>query len=156
MTAAEVAAGNTLRLLLNEARLARIVEQNARFPNQHIELMDYLERIRKSIHSKPKSKDYLLIAMRQEIQFATERIFYNYLFQLATDRKGSQKVAATVLYFLKHRLLGSKEPFEGTGIDSEYLEHQWEQFLKNPNDFKAPPPPAVPPGQPIGCESEFR
>jgi Met-zincin/Domain of unknown function (DUF5117) len=156
MTAAEVAAGNTLRLLLNEARLARIVEQNARFPNQHIELMDYLERIRKTVHSKPKSKDNSLIMMQQEIQFATERIFYNYLFQLAADRKGSQKVAATVLHFVKHRLLYPKGPYEGVGIDSDFLVHQWEQFITNPNDFKAPPPPTVPPGQPIGCESEFR
>jgi hypothetical protein len=153
MTAAEVAAENTLRLLLNEARLARIVEQNARFPNQHMELMNYLEEIRKVVHSKPKSKKNPLSIMRQEIQFAAEKLFYNHLFQLAADKKGNQQVAATVFYFLKRKFLYSSEPYEGIGSDSAYLELQWEQFLKNPNDFKAPPLPIVPPGQPIGCES---
>lgn len=150
LTAAEVAAGNTLRLLLNDARLARIVEQNARFPEEFMALSDYLDEIKTGIRVKPKPKEQPLSMLQQKIALAIEKLFFNRLFQLAADKKGSQEVAATVLFFLKRHF----ELLTSNNINNHYLKTQWDQFLQNPNDFKAPTPPIVPPGQPIGCDFE--
>jgi hypothetical protein len=186
LTAAEVAAGNTLRLLLNDARLARIIEQNARFPNEQMSLMDYLEEIRATVRIRrkrplPMGSGQVRI-MQEEIAFATEKLFFNRLLQIAADKKGSQQVSAEVLFFLEHyfydgkvsEFMGAKERKENGKImrlvgvarklanrkdekrnaHNYYLQTQLRYFTENPNDFKAPPPPIVPPGQPIGCDFE--
>ena len=179
LTAAEVGASNTLRLLLNDARLARIVEQNARFPKEQMSLLDYLEHIRNTVRIKRKGP---LSILQEEIALATEKLFFNRLLQVAADKRGSQQVSAEALFFLEHyfydsklgqmtvdkdgkqhgkimRLVGAARKIEDmrdlrhTAHD-HYLQKQWQQFLQNPNDFKAPPPPVVPPGQPIGCDFE--
>jgi hypothetical protein len=148
LTAAEVGASNTLRLLLNEARLARIVEQNARFPSKHIKLIDYLEKIKRKM---TYDLEYVrLNALQEAIVLSTEKLFFNRLLQLAADKKGNQEVSATAVYMLKKYIDG----LTGSSIQNDYLRNQWQQFLQNPNDFKAPPPPVVPPGQPIGCDFE--
>jgi hypothetical protein len=179
MTAAEVAAGNTIRLLMNDARLARIVEQNARFPNEQMSLLDYLEEIRNTIRIKRKGS---LSIMQEEIAFSTEKLFFNRLLQVAADKKGSQQVSAEVLFFLEHyfydtkagkilaakdvkrdgkiiRLMGAARKLVNAkdvkrNAHNYYLQTQMHYFTENPNDFKAPPPPVVPPGQPIGCDFE--
>jgi hypothetical protein len=156
LTAAEVGASNTLRLLLNDARLARIVEQNARFPKVYMDLSDYLKTIKKAINVKPKPKDTPLSTMQETIISGTERLFFHRLLQIVADKKGNQEVNATVLHFLKRSfpLLNQENEMGFLGVDSGYFNNIWQQFLRNPNDFKAPPPPVVPPGQPIGCDFE--
>ncbi len=177
-TAAEVAAGNTLRLLLNDARLARIVEQNARFPNEQMSLLDYLEEIRQTVRIERRKRP--LSIMQQEIAFSTEKLFFNRLLQVAVDKKGSQQVSAEVLFFLEHYFyddsasnIMNKKEVERNGkiirlmgvarkivnikdvkrnAHNYYLKTQLRYFTENPNDFKAPLPPIVPPGQPIGCD----
>jgi hypothetical protein len=179
MTAAEVAASNTIRLLMNDARLARIVEQNARFPNEQMSLLDYLEEIRNTVRIKRKGP---LSIMQEEIAFSTEKLFFNRLLQVSADKKGNQQVSAEALFFLRNYFYNSKviqvlAPKEGkrdgkvmkiAGIARKiadmrdlkrnahnyYLQTQMRYFTENPNDFKAPPPPVVPPGQPIGCDFE--
>ncbi len=179
MTAAEVAASNTIRLLMNDARLARIMEQNARFPNEQMSLLDYLEEIRNTVRIKRKGP---LSILQEEIAFSTEKLFFNRLLQVAADKKGNQQVSAEVLFFLEHyfydskagKILGAKDVQRDGKIirlmgvarklanakdvkrnaHNYYLQTQWRHFTENPNDFKAPPPPIVPPGQPIGCDFE--
>jgi hypothetical protein len=149
LTAAEVAAGNTLRLLLNDARLARIIEQHARFPKEQMSLNEYLEKIKTTIRVKPKNAP--LSMMQLEIAFSTEKLFFNRLLQLAGEKKGSQRTSEKALSMLKGYFDGN---INMTDSHSNYLKNLLEQFLQNPNDFKAPPPPIVPPGQPIGCDFE--
>jgi Met-zincin/Domain of unknown function (DUF5117)/Domain of unknown function (DUF5118) len=148
LTAAEVGASNTLRLLLNDARLARIVEQHARFPNQYLDITDYFEKIKKAV--KARSESNPLSKMQEEIALSTERLFFIRLLQLAGEKKGNLRVAEGAAYILRNywRFSG------GNNMHDVYLTELWQQFLKNPNDFKAPPPPIVPPGQPIGCDFE--
>lgn len=64
--------------------------------------------------------------LQQKIALATEKLFFNHLFQLAADKKGSQEVLTS------------------NNMNNNYLSTQWAQFLQNPNDFKAPTPPIVP------------
>jgi hypothetical protein len=159
LTAAEVAASNTLRLLLNDARLARIVEQNARYPKEHVGLMDYLDKIRTTIRAKSQISPPLS-TMHREIAFSTEKLFFNRLLQLAAEKKGSIQVSAEVLYFLERyfndwkfsKMINLKDL--KLNAHNNYLQTQLRYFTENPNDFKAPPAPIVPPGQPIGCDSE--
>ncbi len=146
MSAAEVAASNTLRLLMNDARLARIVEQHARFPNQLMELTDYFDKIRKAIRPNSK-KETPLSKMQKEIGYATDRLFFMRLLQLAADRKGNLRVAESAAYTVRNYFL-----FAGNNMHTAYLLDLWTQFQKNPNDFKAPTPIVIPPGQPIGCD----
>ncbi len=156
LTAAEVGASNTLRLLLNDARLARIVEQNARFPKVYMDLTDYLKAIKKAIDVKPKPKEGSFGTMQEAIASATERLFFHRLLQIIADKKGSQAVNANVLYFLKQSFNvadGENEVFYFKA-SSGYFHLIWQQFLRSPNDFKAPLSPVVPPGQPIGCDFE--
>ena len=148
LTAAEVAASNTLRLLLNDARLTRIMEQNARFPSKYIKLVDYLEKIKRKITYD--LEHVRLNAMQEAIVLSIEKLFFNRLLQIAVDKKGNQDVSATAAYTLKKYIDG----LTSSTIQNNYLKNQWQQFLQNPNDFKAPPPPVVPPGQPIGCDFE--
>ena len=152
LTAAEVAAGNTLRLLLNDARLARIVEQNARFPKEFMALNEYFEIIKKRIRVRQNVKNELLSAIQQKIVTATERLFFNRLLQLVADKKGNQEVTASAAFILKRYF--ETMYFTDSDLNINYLKTQYEQFLQTPNDFKAPPPPIVPPGQPIGCDFE--
>jgi hypothetical protein len=188
LTAAEVAAGNTLRLLLNDARLTRIVEQNARFPKEQMPLMDYLDRIKTTIRAKHNIAPTISLgsknisAMQREIAFSTEKLFFNRLLQLAADKKGSTQVNAEVLFFLEHyfhewrasRLTNEVELKKLSSVrrltrkvleriyekdvkrsaHNNYLQAQLNSFMENPNDFKSPPAPIVPPGQPIGCEED--
>ena len=141
-----------MRLLLNEARLARIVEQNARFPKEFMALNEYFEMIKKRIRVRQNVKNELLSAIQQKIVTATERLFFNRLLQLAADKKGNQEVTASATFILKRYF--ETMYFTDSDLNNNYLKTQWEQFLQNPNDFKAPPPPIVPPGQPIGCDFE--
>jgi hypothetical protein len=156
LTASEVGASNTLRLLLNDARLARIVEQNARFPKSQIGLSDYLKTIKKAINVKRKSKEDSLSKMQEMIVSATERLFFHRLLQIVADKKGNQEVNAVVLNFLKmsYPVINQENEIVYFDVNGGYFSNIWQQFLKNPNDFKAPPPPVVPPGQPIGCDFE--
>jgi Met-zincin/Domain of unknown function (DUF5117) len=188
LTAAEVAAGNTLRLLLNDARLTRIIEQNARFPKEQMPLMDYLDRIKTTIRAKHHIAPTISLgsknvsAMQREIAFSTEKLFFNRLLQLAADKKGSTQVNAEVLFFLEHyfhewrasRMTNEVEVKKLASVrrltrkvlekiyekdvkrsaHNNYLQAQLNSFMENPNDFKSPPAPIVPPGQPIGCEED--
>jgi hypothetical protein len=166
-------------LLMNDARLARIVEQNARFPETHMSLLDYLEEIRNTIRIKRRGP---LSIMQEEIAFSTEKLYFNRLLQVAADKKGNQQVSAEVLFFLEHyfydskagkilaakdvkrdgkiiRLMGAARKLVNAkdvkrNAHNYYLQTQMRYFTENPNDFKAPPPPVVPPGQPIGCDFE--
>ncbi|MDZ7878588.1 MAG: zinc-dependent metalloprotease [Saprospiraceae bacterium] len=179
LTAAEVAAGNTIRLLLNDARLTRISEQHARFPNEQMDLLTYLHKIRTSIRVHSQLFPPLSI-MQREIAFSTEKLFFNRLLQLAADKKGNTQVNAEVLYFLDRyffdwealksngdgkvgrvvkagaRLYINKTKLQDDkrNAHNNYLQTQLRYFTENPNEFKAPAPPIVPPGQPIGCYSE--
>ncbi len=179
LTAAEVGAGNTVRLLLNDARLARIVEQNARFPEEQMSVLDYLEEIRKTVRIRKKGP---LSILQEEIALATEKLFFNRLLQIAADKKGNQQVSAEVQFFIGHYFHSNKFGRANEGNDgkiretvrklvgiarkiaemkdlkrtahNDYLQTQLRHFTENSNDFKAPPPPVVPPGQPIGCDFE--
>ena len=158
LTAAEVGASNTLRLLLNDARLARIVEQNARFPKEQMSLLDYLEKIRQAVRVKMQKTP--LSKMQQHIAFSTDKLLFNRLLQVAADKKSSTQVLAEVSFFLGQYFYDAKASKLETEKDivrdahNFYLQNQWRSFRDNPNDFKAPPPPVVPPGQPIGCDFE--
>ena len=158
LTAAEVGASNTLRLLLNDARLTRIVEQNARFPKEQISLLDYLEKIRQAV--RVKTQKIPLSKMQQEIAFSTDKLLFNRLLQVAADKKSSTQVVAEIGFFLGHYFYDAKISKVETEKDmvrdahNFYLQNQWQSFRDKPNDFKAPPSPVVPPGQPIGCDFE--
>lgn len=134
------------------------MEQNARFPKEQISLLDYLEKIRQAVRVKTQKTP--LSKMQQAIAFSTDKLLFNRLLQVAADKRSSTQVMAEIGFFLGQYFYDAKASKINNEKDMErdahnfYLQNQWQLFRDKPSDFKAPPPPVVPPGQPIGCDFE--
>jgi len=149
LAAAESSIANTIGLILDPMRLARVLEQHARDQKQMSpgQLLDLLfEGIRQH-----KTAD----TMQEEIQRIVEKSALQHLLQLAGDRAIQQQISAAAL--LKINQLEVKYSLEGTtgstvgAAHKAYLLEQIRQFRANPGEYKVPAMPEMPDGAPIGC-----
>jgi hypothetical protein len=149
LAAAESSIANTLGLILDPMRLARVLEQHARDQKQ-LSPGKLLDLVFDGIRQH-KTAD----AMQEEIQRITEKSALQHLFQLAGDRGIQQQISAAAL--LKINQLEVKYSLENaTGSSLEaahkaYLLEQIRQFRANPGEYKVPAMPEMPDGAPIGC-----
>lgn len=150
--AAESAAYQTITLLLNAGRLARLLEQQA-FDPQHMGISSYLNKIHQYLIQASQS-NYALEISRQN-----ERLFFQYLLGLSLDKSVSTGVQSQVGYFLQlHKTkfksrLSSAVSTEGKA-HIHYLLDLFDQAKTNPATFKLPAPKPLPDGAPIGCGDE--
>lgn len=151
LAAAESSANNTLTLLLNAQRLARVVEQHARGKST-LSLPALFDALLKTVEVDAKQTAY-----EQEISRITEKLVLQKLFQLAKDANGMQQVNAVALQKI-NELEAKWTKATSTNVAQQahyaYLVYQIGQFKRNPESFKTPPPPALPDGAPIGCTLE--
>jgi len=148
LAAAESSANHTLTMLLNPARLARVVEQHAR-DGKRLSLNDLFEQLLESVKVKSDS-DY-----EKEIARNNEKLVLHHLLNLAGDESVMRQVRAIAL--LKVNELENRTE-TGSNVDQQahllYLKEQIRMFKNNPAEYKLPTIQAMPDGQPIGCDSE--
>ncbi len=146
--ASEAIVNTTLDLLMNPAKLARVVEQHARDNNQ-LSLSELVSKIEVGIVDAPRSN-----GLEIEIGRNNEKLFLRKLLQLAGNQEGNQQVAAVALFRVNKiadRLSSNSTNDMEEMAHRTYMMHQINQFKKDPAGFKLPAAPALPDGSPIGC-----
>lgn len=148
LAAAEAAADQTLSLVLNPQRLARLTEQSAR-----------LGTIPSSLEVMRELRRYLLMqctsaktGYHSTISRVVEARFVDHLLHLATAGDIQPQVAAHARFTLSEfalqfDTLTNREDRAHT----EYLREKITNTLREPQQFKIAPAPAMPDGAPIGC-----
>lgn len=146
--ASEAIVNTTLDLLMNPAKLARVVEQHAR-DQQQLSLTELISKIEAGIVDADRET-----GLEKEIARNNEKLFLRKLLQLAGNQEGNQQVTAVALF----RVNKMQERLSSNSIsDMEelahrtYMLHQINQFKKDPSGFKLPQAPSLPDGSPIGC-----
>ena len=84
--AAESAADNTLRFLLNPQRLARLIEQKAADPGRRMSVRYVFGQLRQQAFTTPRETAY-----REEIAWMVEKLFLKHLIALAADKSDNQQ-----------------------------------------------------------------
>lgn len=154
LAAAESAANHTLGLLLNPARLSRLVEQSARGSEMNVsEVFKAIE----GVAFNQKSKD----PFEEEIRYIVGKRYLQYLLQLAGDKTINQQVSAIALSYINHyesvtfqTKVFANVPSSPRSAHYMYLVNQIKQFKAHPNEYKMPKAPDMPDGSPIGCGEE--
>ena len=142
LAAAESWISTELDLLLNPARLTRLLEQNILSVN---EVFDGITMTAK--RSEGQS------AAEKDIARALEKQFLNQLLRLATDPAIEPQVSGYALQRITELETQSKasaatDPAEKA--QAAYLLAQIEQFRRDPKGLVIPKPPRIPDGSPIG------
>lgn len=138
IAAAQAAANLTASLLFNSARDARLIEYHARNP-ANPGFTDLLNFVAKSswFAAAPSG-------MPGAVKNAVDAVLFNHALGLRADGEASPLVrAAITAWFQAQR-----------GNLPAALSRQLGEYERNPKDFKLPPTPTAPPGQPIG-EDDF-
>ena len=146
--ASEAIVNTTLDLLMNPAKMARVVEQHARDKNQ-IALVELMAKVESGIADAPRTN-----GLEVEIGRNNEKLFLRKLLQLAGNPEGNQQVAAVALYRVNRmeRSVNSRNSADAAEqAHLDYMLHQISQFKKDPTGFKLPKAPRLPDGSPIGC-----
>ncbi len=152
--AAESFSNQALDLLLNPAKLARLIEHHAR-DNAQMPLSDLFEKIYLGL-----SFETGMTALEKEIAMTNQKLFVNKLMQLATNKMGNQQVNALAwralndLYdnFKRNLFMRADSRHLINEIAHfEYLRAKIEEFKKDPSDYEILEPPTLPDGSPIGC-----
>ncbi len=152
LAAAESSAANTLSLIFNPMRLARVLEQHAR-NSQSPSVMEVFDQVFDSFQNAKE-----LNAFQQEISRLSEKAALQHLLQLAGDREIQQQVSALALQKIRQldsvyeRLLYKTDSSQEAHY--RYLLEQIRLFRDNPSQYKVPPMPALPDGAPIGCSED--
>lgn len=153
LAAAESSAANTLSLIFNPMRLARVLEQHAR-NSQYPSVMEIFDQVFDPFQN---AKD--LPGFQQEISRLSEKAALQHLLQLAGDREIQQQVSALALQKIRQldsvyeRLLYKTDSSQEAHY--RYLLEQIRLFRDNPGQYKVPPMPALPDGAPIGCSEDW-
>lgn len=154
IAAAESSANNTIRLLLNPERLARLVEQHAR-DNNRMSIYDMFDELLAQVSAKA---DYT--SFDQEIARMVEKLVVENILGLAANNNGMKQVTAAALY--KINLLEKTYEQTLTSIDDAaqlahfgYLLREIKLFKDHPEKYEPSPGADLPDGSPIGCETLF-
>ncbi len=145
--AAESVADLTIRLILDPARAARIVNQKAMNPTQlgFDEVIDHL--IKKTFKSQPSS------SYGQEVQRTVNVVMLNRLMAvIATTQSSPQSKAIATAKLKELNTWLSKQQTQDYSQQAHYLFciNQIKRFEKHPELFKMTSPVEIPQGAPIG------
>ncbi len=153
IAAAESAATNTIGLLFDPVRLARVLEHHARNP-QSPSVNEVLDQVFEFLQQHTG-----LTPLQQEVHRTIEKSALQHLLQLAGDRDIQQQVSAIAL--VKAEALATSYALKSTSADLaqqahwKYLAEQIRLFKADPGQYKVPAMPAMPDGAPIGCMEDW-
>jgi len=140
LAAAEASANNTLQFLLHPQRLARINLQAKDDWNLEI----YLNELSTDIFSDHDDP----------ISLGTEKLYFIHLLKLSNDHSISKDVKAYVLMELNKlsaKTSISKKSNSSRRAHIYYLNNLKAKYSEDPEKYKLPTLPTLPPGSPIGC-----
>lgn len=141
---AETAAKHTLSLLLNPERANRLIEHHAR-NNQYPALSHVLGQLWENTWEKTHQDEYL-----QAVQQGINWISLHQMMSLATDKKSSPQVSATVQGFLKSKQKRLAKSRKNKAFNQAAV-NEIKRFFENPEGFKTKSSEQpIPPGSPIG------
>ncbi len=146
LAAAESLSGHTFTFLLQNERLARLIEQKARDDSQS-GLPNYLN----SIYRKLKSST-AVSGMEKEIKLNTERVFFVKLLNTMANKYTNTAVQAACQKFIKS--LEQTGEFSTTSAQGIYIKTLVFDFRNDPSKFELPDVKPLPDGSPIGCFDE--
>jgi hypothetical protein len=146
--AAESAAAQTIDLLLQPERLARLVEQHARDPNS-LSIHELLDELGEAVKVNGSAAP-----IEREIARNNQKMFVFRLLRLAGDEKIMRQVAAAAWFKIAHlerqlEMDTAREPAQMAHVF--YLREQIGLFRRQPSEWKMPATPSMPDGAPIGC-----
>jgi hypothetical protein len=149
--AAESAADNTFRFILNPQRLARLIEQKATDPKRSMSVQYVFGQLQQRAFLNPRETVY-----REEIAWMVEKLLLKHLIALAADKSDNQQVTALALYELDNLAQGFVQELESEKVEDRrahlvYLLNEISQFRQRPKDYQPPQSPGIPDGAPIGC-----
>lgn len=153
IAAAESAATNTIGLLFDPVRLARVLEHHAR-NSQSPSVNEVFDKIFQTLHQRSG-----LSLLQQEVHRTIEKSALHHLLQLAGDRDIQQQVSAIALQ--KTEALAVDYALKAASGDPaqqahwKYLVEQIRLFKADPSQYKVPAMPAMPDGAPIGCMEDW-
>ncbi len=152
LAATETAADMTFRLVLNPARVNRLLEQNARKPNQP-SLASILKKITLHVYNQKVGNTY-----EQAVGQSIAQTYLNQLIRLAISNDVSAQAKAEIMV----ELSGIQNSLSGTQplplLSKAMRNYQVDiiQKLKtSPDEIKLPAVPNAPPGQPIGSTEDW-
>ncbi len=153
LAAAGSSAGHTLDLLLLPERLNRLSEQQARGLLPKFRISYLLGKLRTTLWAAPGQEQ----AMYTEIQHIVQQIYINKLLSLTMSETATATVKGYVLQEINDLEIEiskkwAKENAPAEKAQQTWMLHQIARFKEKPDQFKPVPVPAMPPGQPIGCE----
>lgn len=153
LTAAEASLHHTLSLVLQPARLQRVLIQQMQ--GLYGDQMG-IQMVLDSLHIAPTT--YPDKSMQGALARAAERVYTIELIRTAADKEASHQVKS-VLYDRLHALQATfAQRLKATHIPpflrmhTQYVHSLIEAFFDDPTTFQLPPLPPMPPGAPIGCE----
>lgn len=150
LACAQVAADQTISLLLHPARCARIVEQHALDSKQQ-SLANLLDKITKDRWLPSESDDY-----PAELGRVVDNVLLHHLLALALDKSANMQVRALAeskLHAIAERLKKSKFGSPGSIAHIRFTLKRIEDFQQHPETFQMPRLLDIPPGMPIGSMS---
>ncbi|MEY3368694.1 MAG: hypothetical protein RI973_1849 [Bacteroidota bacterium] len=150
LAAAEAAADNTIGLMLNPQRLARLVEQQAADPGRRVSAVSVMRQLLEKVSGNAGESTY-----QREIARMVEKLAVKHLIALAADKSGNQQVTALARYqleMLAKKLSPEKEKDENQRAHLHYLLLEIGQYFQHPEKYVPAATPEIPPGAPIGCE----
>lgn len=153
LAAAEVAADQTVSLLLNPQRAARLLQYAARDASQ-LRLEDLIDQLLAATIRATRQE-----GMDGAIQRTTNTVVLYRLMALAQSPASTDEtkaIASLKLSAIKEFVEKSESPDLPWKAHSVWLASRIGRFQENPKEIPMPPPEAAPPGQPIGCGSEGR
>jgi hypothetical protein len=146
--AAEAAANQTVRLILQRERASRLVEQHARDPKIP-GLGEVIDQLVGATWKAPRDN-----GLAGETGRLVSSVVLYHLIALAKDDAASMQARAIAhqkLDDLRRWLLAAPAAGDEAAHRS-FAAARIKQFEDNPKDFVMPPPAEAPPGQPIGDE----
>lgn len=153
--AAQSAADHTISLLLNQERLARLLEQKAADPGRTMSVNYVFNELLNQVFFNHRETVY-----QEEIAWIIEKLAVKNLIALAADKSGNRQVTALALYeidrlaqdFLREM---AEEKVEERRAHLAYMLNEISQFRQRPEDYQPVRSPEIPDGSPIGCGEGF-
>ncbi len=150
--AAESSVDHTLRLLLNQQRLARLIEQKATKPKSQMSVTYVFDQLINTVFNNYRATIYA-----EELAWMVEKSVLRNLINLAADKTGNQQVTALALYELDRLAERLIQELNAEKVDDRkahlgYMLNEISQFRQNPKEYEPVKSPEIPAGAPIGCE----
>lgn len=155
MAAAESSADNTIRFLLNPARMARLIEQRAADPDRVMSVIYVFEQLLTRAFFNERETVY-----QEEIAWMVEKLVIKHLIGLAANKNGNKQVTALAIYELDRLTQDLVRELEGEEVEERrahlvFLLNEISMFRQHPKDYQPVESPDMPAGSPIGCGGHF-